>query len=267
MEKISVSENLQKLLADFYNLTNMKICICNSEGEELYFYPEHFSKFCRTLRALPEAEAKCKDCDRYGFAECKRTKSVFLYPCHAGLMECMAPVPMQGSIRGFIAIGQIREENSAFTATGFGRESEKLKKLWDSMPVVPRNKILSAVHILEVCAGYDHLIRFVREQNETFGSRLEAYIEENIQGDLGVDALCRKFVLSRRELYTFLREHYRCTPAQFIRLRRLKFAAELLRTTKLSVSEIADRCGIGDYNYFSKMFRKAFGVSAREYRK
>ena len=267
MENFNVTENLQSLLKDFYNLTGMKICICDSEGEELCFYPEHFSRFCKTVRALPEAEAKCKDCDRNGFAECKRTRSAFLYPCHAGLMECMAPVCVQGSIRGFIAIGQIREENSVFTATAFGKESEKLKELWDAMPVVPRDRILSAAHILEACAGYDHLIRFVREQSETFGSQLEAYIEENIQGNLGVDALCRKFMLSRRELYSFVHEHYRCTPAQFVRLRRLKFAAELLKSTDLSVSEIACKCGIGDYNYFSKIFRKAFGRSAREYRK
>ena len=52
-----------------------------------------------------------------------------------------------------------------------------------------------------------------------------------------------------------------------MRLRRLAYAAELLKTTDLSVAEIADRCGIGDYNYFSKIFRKVYNVSARDYRK
>lgn len=258
---------LNGLLKDFYNLTGMKICIYDGEGEELSYYPERFSKFCKYLRAFPEAEKKCRGCDKNALAECKRTQSAFLYTCHAGLTECMSPICLNGSIRGFIVIGQIREDGSVFSGEDFGADEETLKELWNSLPVIPREKILSAVHISEACTGYDQLIRFVREQSESLGARLEAFVAENLQGDLGVNALCRKFVLSRRELYSFIRERYHCTPAQFVRLRRLRYAAELLKTTDLSVAKIADKCGIGDYNYFSKIFRKTYGVSARDYRK
>ncbi len=258
---------LKNLLRDFYNLTGMKICIYDGEGEELCYYPERFSQFCKHLRTFPEAEEKCRACDRNALAECKKTQSAFLYTCHAGLTECMSPICLNDSIRGFIVIGQIREDGSVFAGENFGADLDKLRTLWNSLPVIPRDKILSAVHISEACTGYDQLIRFVREQSETLGNRLEAFVKENLKGNLGVNALCRKFVLSRRELYSFVHERYHCTPAQFVRLRRLAYAAELLKTTDLSVAEIADRCGIGDYNYFSKIFRKVYNVSARDYRK
>ncbi|MBQ1366656.1 MAG: helix-turn-helix domain-containing protein [Firmicutes bacterium] len=48
---------------------------------------------------------------------------------------------------------------------------------------------------------------------------------------------------------------------------RIQRACDLLLSTTLSVTEIADRCGFNDSNYFGDAFRKAIGVSPRDYRK
>lgn len=48
---------------------------------------------------------------------------------------------------------------------------------------------------------------------------------------------------------------------------RLRRAAEMLKTTPDTVTEIAGRCGYSDPNYFSVVFSRKFGVSPREYRK
>lgn len=265
-------DELQRLLADFYILTGIKICIYDSEGDELCYYPERYTPFCRQLRSFPEMEERCRRCDRNALAECKRTRRAFLYRCHAGLTECMAPISLQGSTRGFIVIGQIREDPSEFVPAREGEaiapsEEERLSALWRTLPVVPRRKILAAMHVLEACAGYDRLKRFVQESGESLSTRLETFIEAHLRENLDVGTLCRRFSLSRRELYELTHTRYRCTPAEFVRLRRLGCAAKLLKETELSVTQIAEECGIGDYNYFSKIFRKTYGVSAREYRR
>ena len=46
-----------------------------------------------------------------------------------------------------------------------------------------------------------------------------------------------------------------------------KVACDLLRNTEDRVSDIATEVGIPDYNYFTKVFKKAMGVTPREYRK
>ena len=48
---------------------------------------------------------------------------------------------------------------------------------------------------------------------------------------------------------------------------RVKVACDLLRNTEDRVSDIATEVGIPDYNYFTKVFKKAMGVTPREYRK
>ncbi len=48
---------------------------------------------------------------------------------------------------------------------------------------------------------------------------------------------------------------------------RIRQACELLLNSDLSVTQIADRCGFSDSNYFGDAFKKATGLSPREYRK
>ncbi len=55
------------------------------------------------------------------------------------------------------------------------------------------------------------------------------------------------------------------TPNDFIRIRRLKKAAELLKTYKYNVSEVSYMVGINDPFYFSKCFKAQYGCSPSHY--
>ena len=47
----------------------------------------------------------------------------------------------------------------------------------------------------------------------------------------------------------------------------LTYACKLLTTTDLPMNEISVRCGIPDYNYFSKVFKYSYGINPTEYKK
>lgn len=53
---------------------------------------------------------------------------------------------------------------------------------------------------------------------------------------------------------------------KYINELQLAKATELLIRTSLSVSDIAERVGFGDANYFSTAFRSQYGMSPRQYR-
>ena len=71
------------------------------------------------------------------------------------------------------------------------------------------------------------------------------------------DYLCRLF---RQEMHT--------TPHKYLMNLRLQSAADILQAgTSGSITEIARMCGYHDPLYFSRMFKKKFGLSPREYAK
>ena len=55
-------------------------------------------------------------------------------------------------------------------------------------------------------------------------------------------------------------------PVEYLTRLRLEEAVRLLNTTNLSIDTISSRCGFGDGNYFSKVFRSHMGLSPRAFR-
>lgn len=87
------------------------------------------------------------------------------------------------------------------------------------------------------------------------------YVDENMsKTELSVEELAAGLGMSRVHLYKRLKAITGKTPIEFIRLLRLKRAAQLLRESQLNISEIAYRCGFNNPKYFSKYFKEEFGV-------
>lgn len=128
-------------------------------------------------------------------------------------------------------------------------------------------KSTRAMRILDACTGYEYLKELVRSAERRIDLRIGGYIDDNLSGNLSVQQLCSRFRLSHSEIYALFREYFRTTPAEYIRERRLDKACRLLAGTSLPVGKISAECGIPDYNYFSKIFRRTRGVSPRQYRK
>ncbi|MBQ2977339.1 MAG: helix-turn-helix transcriptional regulator [Clostridia bacterium] len=48
---------------------------------------------------------------------------------------------------------------------------------------------------------------------------------------------------------------------------RMKNALHLLKTTRLQIQNIAQLCGIADPNYFTKLFKRFYGLTPAQFRK
>jgi YesN/AraC family two-component response regulator len=79
--------------------------------------------------------------------------------------------------------------------------------------------------------------------------------------------LAKLMLLSEVQLYRKIKALTGKSTAVYIRSIRLQMAQGLLRTTSLTISEIAYRVGFEDPNYFSRTFSQEFGVAPSEMRK
>jgi transcriptional regulator GlxA family with amidase domain len=101
-----------------------------------------------------------------------------------------------------------------------------------------------------------------------FLRRVVQIVEKNLADyEFDVETLARQMALSRRQLFRKFKALAGCTPNVFIRDIRLKRAAQLLRDSGMTVSEIIYAVGFSDPKYFRNIFRERFGVLPGEYNK
>lgn len=91
-------------------------------------------------------------------------------------------------------------------------------------------------------------------------------IDADISAELSLSLISEKLNISSVYLSTIFKKEVGMTITEFIRNKRLNHAAHLLRTSNLQVQTIATHCGITDLQYFSKLFKKQFGKTPKEYR-
>jgi AraC-like DNA-binding protein len=91
-------------------------------------------------------------------------------------------------------------------------------------------------------------------------------VEKNIADpQFGVEKMAEEMGMSRANLHRRLKSITGFSPSDFIRSVRLKRAADLLRNQTDSVAQIGFTVGFEDQSYFSKSFKKQFGVPPSEY--
>lgn len=91
-------------------------------------------------------------------------------------------------------------------------------------------------------------------------------IEDNMDNTAySVEDLSRDLGMTRVSLFRKLKSISGLTPTDFIKSIRLKRAAQLLKGSKLSMSEVADMVGFSSPSYFAKCFKEAFSMSPTQY--
>ena len=121
--------------------------------------------------------------------------------------------------------------------------------------------------MLKMVRGYCRLVR----ESETAGyspfiRRCVAYIDANIAGDLSLSSLAAIQNVNASDLSTQFRREVGKTLTEYVTEGRMELAARMLLTSGVQVQTIAQHCGMSDVNYFSKLFKKQYGVTPRQYR-
>lgn len=107
-----------------------------------------------------------------------------------------------------------------------------------------------------------HISDLSREEAELL---LSTYVQEHISDEqLSVETMAAQLKISRTGLYQLVHDIFEVTPANYILDCRLKYASELLLTGK-KVRDVSSKCGFSDPKYFSKVFKKYYGVLPSNY--
>ena len=101
--------------------------------------------------------------------------------------------------------------------------------------------------------------------DKDFITRINAFVEANLgNSEFAIADITKEFGISRSLLHIKMKSFFNTSMTDFIRRKRMAAACSLLKSG-YNVSETAYRTGYSDPNYFTKVFKKEFGVTPSEY--
>ncbi len=130
-------------------------------------------------------------------------------------------------------------------------------------------KTIIICDFLHLCVKLSRLYSFDSlgaDENIINLAKAVTYIEKHYNEKIKISFLADLSNYSERQFIRVFKDAFNCTPSDYVMNIRIKNAKHLLSASNYSITEIAFRCGFGDSNYFSRVFKKDVGVSPTRYR-
>lgn len=267
-------EKLLDIMQAFYSLTNIKIVIFDAEHNIICSYPESDCTFCKKIKSIPTISEKCANSDLQVFNKCKKEEKLILYTCHAGLVEACAPLKQNGIVIGYIMFGQISDlpcrdalnQNISSVCKEYGLNETEFLRVSKTIKLKSYESIMATAKIFEACISYIILNEMFLPEHDKIILESESFIDNHLE-NVSVTELYKHLNISRTALYEIFKKKTGLGVTEFIRKKQFEKANQLLKETDLPINDIANLCGFNDYNYFSRVFKKRYGISPKNIRK
>ena len=92
-----------------------------------------------------------------------------------------------------------------------------------------------------------------------------SYIINHVESNVDIDMLIKNSHLSKSRFYALFKQYTGTSPLRFLTNYRLSAAADYLIIHGMKVKAVSEKLGFQDPLYFSRLFKKEFGMSPREY--
>lgn len=93
------------------------------------------------------------------------------------------------------------------------------------------------------------------------------YLNDHFSDTVSIDKLCKIACFGRTKFKTLFKQVNRCTVTEYVTDKRLNQAEFLLRTSNLTIEQIACAIGYSNAGRFSALFKNTTGIFPSDYRK
>ena len=268
-------ERLRKLIANLNILTGVPANILDLSGRDINLFRGH-PPFCRAINDLPEGHARCVACDQCKIRRYQAESGFQHYRCHAGICEAVMPLYSKQNPVAYLAVGCYlddtpMEEQWAYTRSlldWWPAGPDALKDAFFQFRQYSKAEIQAYTETLEALSAYIQLKGMILTAEQTDLQKLELYLEQHYMEKLSLESISQQLHIGRTKLCSLAKElSGGRTLSYLIARRRIEAAKRLLLQSSMPISAVGEQVGISDYNYFSKVFRSATGMTPSAFRK
>lgn len=93
------------------------------------------------------------------------------------------------------------------------------------------------------------------------------YMQEHLSEDVSLHILSEEFHLNSQYISQLFRNEIGVNFLTYLTNIRMEHAKKLLLSSSLSIAEVSEQSGYGDYRVFTKVFKKSEGITPSQYRR
>lgn len=146
---------------------------------------------------------------------------------------------------------------------------EALKRIYDSRGSEPQNETSMVgylyLFIAELMKGVTEPEPRAASSGSQYVLNAIKYIQFNYSRDISIDDVAKSVGVSRSHLYRVFMSNLNESPIDYLTKYRVNEACNLLRSSPLSIAEVANSVGFFDQFYFSRVFKKIMGMPPSKY--
>ena len=117
---------------------------------------------------------------------------------------------------------------------------------------------------LRIC--YQKYVLSHTEDKDTLLKMMTDFIDQNINRNISLQELADEMHLSYSYMGRYFRSHMDMGFVEYVQLRKITLAQDLLLNTQMNLSEIAEKTGFTTVNSFFRTFKKIAGITPTQYR-
>ena len=181
-------------------------------------------------------------------------------------------IPIMNGLK-VIQLSRIKHPNTAFViVSGY----DDFAYCREALRLQITDYILKPVNYEEFGTCIDNLkIALFQRQSSGAGEQREErpihgitrYLQEHLAEEVSLSVLAEEFHLSAQYISQLFKNEIGVGFLAYLTNIRMERAKQLLLSTSLSIAEVSEQSGYSDYRVFTKVFKKAEGITPSQYRR
>jgi len=240
----------------------------------------HNCALCDKIKSSNELFHRCREQQR---RVAKQLETMRFGMCWCGVEEYTMPIRFEGKTVAFISVSGYRVDTEKAmrrlrrAAEESGMDFTELKQQYMTLSPSPPDaetvKSLLTPVVDLIALLYRETIQTEEDKrnghdikSDTLFDMLVEYIDNNYAADITVEKLSEFFHYSDSYISHTFKKRSGVSISQYVNNVRITYAQMMLREEKISICEIASRCGFDNASYFAAVFRKRTGMTPQQYR-